>query len=144
MSGTPQPHFLSALVSTFGGFDAAHGWGVNLFAVAALAVTGAGFLTTTTRTIRAAYMAGVVLCLTDWVLVEDLGFWGGVGTDPNSMVPMLLLLTGGYVALTWVKGTLPLTVGKPEKTATSSGAFDRPAVEPRAPLLLDVAVAPDQ
>ena len=34
------------------------------------------------------WSAAVVLCLADWVLVQDLGFLGGVGTDPNSMVPM--------------------------------------------------------
>ena len=40
-----------------------------------------------------------VLCLADWVLVEDLGFLGGVGTDPNSMLPMALLFVAGYVAM---------------------------------------------
>jgi cytochrome oxidase Cu insertion factor (SCO1/SenC/PrrC family) len=33
------------------------------------------------------------------VLVQDLGFLGGVGTDPNSMIPILLLAAAGYVAL---------------------------------------------
>jgi hypothetical protein len=41
MAQTPQPHFLSASVAAFGSFDAAHGWGVNLFVVVALALTGA-------------------------------------------------------------------------------------------------------
>jgi hypothetical protein len=41
-----------------------------------------------------------VLCLADWVLVEDLGFLGGLGTDPNSMIPFILLAGGGYLALT--------------------------------------------
>jgi hypothetical protein len=41
-----------------------------------------------------------VLCLADWVLVEDLGFLGGLGTDPNSMIPFILLASGGYLALT--------------------------------------------
>ena len=40
----------------------------------------------------------VVLCLADWVLVEDLGFLGGLGTDPNSMLPMALLFVAGYLA----------------------------------------------
>ena len=40
------------------------------------------------------------LCLVDWVLVEDLGFLGGVGTDPGSMIPMVLLAAAGYLALT--------------------------------------------
>ena len=37
--------------------------------------------------VRWAVLAGVVLCLADWVLVEDFGFLGGVGTDPNSHAP---------------------------------------------------------
>ena len=40
------------------------------------------------------------LVLADWVLVEDLGFFGGLGTDPNSMVPFGLLAVTGYLALT--------------------------------------------
>ena len=45
MAATPQPHLLSSWVNAFGQFDAAHGWGVNLFAVVALAVIGALFIT---------------------------------------------------------------------------------------------------
>jgi hypothetical protein len=41
-----------------------------------------------------------VLCLADWVLIQDLGFLGGLGTDPNSMIPFVLLAAGGYLALT--------------------------------------------
>ena len=40
-----------------------------------------------------------MLCLADWVLVEDLGFLGGLGTDPNSMIPLILLAAAGYLAL---------------------------------------------
>jgi hypothetical protein len=39
-----------------------------------------------------------VLCLADWVLVQDLGFLGGAGTDPNSMIPFILLAGAGYLA----------------------------------------------
>ena len=42
----------------------------------------------------------VVLCLADWVLVEDFGFFGGLGTDPNSMIPHGPAGGGGYLALT--------------------------------------------
>jgi len=41
----------------------------------------------------------VVLCLANWVLVQDIGFFGGLGTDPNSMIPLLLLVIAGYLAL---------------------------------------------
>ena len=40
-----------------------------------------------------------VFCLADWVLVQDLGFLGGLGTDPNSMIPLILLFSAGYLAL---------------------------------------------
>src|SRR5690242_645822 len=45
MAQTPQPRFLSAWVGAFTTFDEAHGFAVNLVAVAALAVLGGIFLT---------------------------------------------------------------------------------------------------
>jgi len=100
MSQTSQPHVLSTWVSAFAAFDATHGWAVNLFVVIALAVIGASLLTARPRIVRVAVMAGVVLCLADWVLIEDFGFLGGVGTDPNSMIPMALVFVAGYLAIT--------------------------------------------
>ncbi len=100
MAQTPQPHLLASWVSAFAGFDAAHGWGVNFFVVVALAAIGAAFLSAQPRLVLAGLVAGVALCLADWVLVEDLGFMGGVGTDPNSMIPMALLLVASYLAIT--------------------------------------------
>jgi cytochrome oxidase Cu insertion factor (SCO1/SenC/PrrC family) len=100
MSRTSQPHLFSSWVGSFETFDAAHGWGVNLFAVVALAVIGALFLSGQPRLAGPGVLAAAVLCLADWVLVEDLGFFGGVGTDPNSMIPMALVIFAGYLALT--------------------------------------------
>jgi hypothetical protein len=53
--------------------------------------------------IRAAVVGFTVLCLADWVLIQDLGIFGGLGTDPNSMIPFALLAVGGYLALTRVR-----------------------------------------
>ena len=102
MSQVSQPHFLSALLSDFGSFVAAHGFAVNLFVVIVLAAIGAGLLTGQPRLLRPALVAVVLLCLADWILIEDLGFLGGVGTDPNSMIPMALVVIGGYLALVCV------------------------------------------
>jgi cytochrome oxidase Cu insertion factor (SCO1/SenC/PrrC family) len=99
MAPTPQPHFLSAWVSAFTAFDEAHGFAVNLFAVAALAIIGAAFLSGQPRLIRPAVVAFTVLCVADWVLIEDIGVFGGLGTDPNSMIPMALVAAAGYLAL---------------------------------------------
>jgi len=110
MAATPQPHLLASWVAAFAKFDAAHGWGVNLFVVVALAGTGALFLTARPRLVLVGVVAGAVLCLADWVLVEDLGFMGGVGTDPNSMVPMTVVFIAGYLALTTVRPVDDCTV----------------------------------
>jgi cytochrome oxidase Cu insertion factor (SCO1/SenC/PrrC family) len=102
MAQTPQPRLLSSWVAAFGSFDAAHGWAVNLFLVVFLALTGIAFLSAHPRVIRVAVAAGIVVCLADWVLIQDFGVLGGVGTDPNSMIPMALLFTAGYLAMSRV------------------------------------------
>jgi cytochrome oxidase Cu insertion factor (SCO1/SenC/PrrC family) len=99
MAQTPQPGFLSSWVSSFGSLIAAHGWAVNLLAVIALATIGGLLLSGRPRLCLAGLLALVLLCLADWVLVEDLGFLGGLGTDPNSMLPMALFFVAGYVAM---------------------------------------------
>jgi len=109
MAQTSQPHVLSSLLRSFSSFDAAHGWGVNLFVVVALAAIGLGLASGRSALARYAVIAGAVLCLADWVLVQDLGFFGGVGTDPNSMIPIVLVLASGYVATTRV----PVTADEP-------------------------------
>ena len=124
MAKTPQPRALSLWVSSFASFDAAHGWAVNLFLVVSLAALGLALLSGRPRLLRYAIAAAVVLCLADWVLVQDFGFLGGVGTDPNSMIPMAIVFTAGYVALTrFAEAEVPEPV-----------AADRPATAVRPSL----------
>jgi len=99
MSATPQPRFLSSLLSGFASFAARYAFAVNLVVVIALAALGAVFLAGRPRLVRYAVWFGIVFCLADWVLVQDLGFLGGLGTDPNSMIPLILLFSAGYLAL---------------------------------------------
>ncbi|HEX3752174.1 MAG TPA: SCO family protein [Streptosporangiaceae bacterium] len=111
MTATPQPALFAGWVQSFASFTAAHGFAVNLFAVIALGAIGAGLLTAgggRPEVLRATVIATVVLCLADWVLVEDFGFFGGLGTDPNSMIPLALLGVAGYLALT--RAPDPVTV----------------------------------
>jgi cytochrome oxidase Cu insertion factor (SCO1/SenC/PrrC family) len=121
MASTSQPHFLSALLAAFSSFVAGHGFAVNLVAVVVLAVLGATFLTGRPRLVRYAVWFGIMFCLADWVLVQDLGFLGGVGTDPNSMIPMALLFSVGYLALT----PLPQEAPAPGGTAPGAGRGER-------------------
>jgi cytochrome oxidase Cu insertion factor (SCO1/SenC/PrrC family) len=117
MASTPQPHFLAALLSAFGSFAASNGLAVNLFVVLALAAVGAIFLTGNPRLVRYAMWFCVVFFLAVWVLVQDFGFLGGLGTDPNSMIPFLLLIAAGYLALT----PAPQVALATEKAAEVSG-----------------------
>lgn len=121
MAGTAQPGFLAGWVNAFTAFDEAHGFAVNLFTVIVLAVIGTGFLTGQRRLARPAVIAFTVLCLAGWVLIEDFGFFGGLGTDPNSMLPFALLAIGGYLALT------------PGPAPTAEPAIQAAAPEPAVP-----------
>jgi cytochrome oxidase Cu insertion factor (SCO1/SenC/PrrC family) len=102
MVATPQPGFLSGLVSSFGSFARQDGFGVNLVAVIVMAAAGVAFLTGRRRVIVPATWAFAVFCLADWILIEDLGFLGGLGTDPNNMIPTALVGVAGLLACTRV------------------------------------------
>ena len=121
MAGTSQPGFLSAWISAFTAFDKAHGFAVNLFVVVALAITGAAFMSGRPRLIRPVLIGFTVLCLADWVLIEDFGFLGGLGTDPNSMIPFVLLAAAGYLAL----ARLPAEAAEPAAAAQAPSWPDR-------------------
>jgi cytochrome oxidase Cu insertion factor (SCO1/SenC/PrrC family) len=109
MAQMSQPHAQAAMVSAFASFGSVHGFAVNLFSVIALAVLGVAFVVgprrwtgpgSRLRLLRVAVLAAIVLCAADWVLVQDFGIPGGLGTDPNSMLPWMLLLWGGYLGTT--------------------------------------------
>ncbi len=122
MSKTSQPAVLHSWLTSFASFDTAHGWAVNLFVVMSLTVIGVLLLTARPRPALAGLASLVVLCLADWILVEDLGFLGGLGTDPNSMLPMALLFAGGYLALV----RLPASVPADDTVASGAAAADAP------------------
>jgi hypothetical protein len=125
-SRTPQPRFLSGWLSAFAAFDEAHGFAVNLSVVAALTLAAAAFLSGRPLPARLALAGLAVLCLADWVLVQDLGFLGGVGTDPNSMIPFILLAAGGYLAMVRVP------VPQPAAPSLVSRLLHRPLTAGRA------------
>jgi cytochrome oxidase Cu insertion factor (SCO1/SenC/PrrC family) len=149
MSTTPQPKLFSDWVAGFESFTAGHGFAVNLFAVVALAALGASFLVAAAGRaprwlIRATVAATIVLCLADWVLIEDFGFFGGVGTDPNSMIPMLLVVLAGFLALQ----AAPATATAAAEPAISVGtepavAAPGPAVAPQPAATIAAATAAD-
>jgi cytochrome oxidase Cu insertion factor (SCO1/SenC/PrrC family) len=102
MAGLVQPHPQQAMIDGMVSLVSAHGFAVNLVAVIALAATGAALLSGATvlrdrpAALRTSVPASIALCLVVWVLVQDLGVPGGLGTDPNSMVPWAVLVWTGY------------------------------------------------
>jgi cytochrome oxidase Cu insertion factor (SCO1/SenC/PrrC family) len=122
MASTRQPHVLSALLARFGSFTASHGLAVNLVVVTILAALGAAFLTGRPRVVRYAMWFGAAFCLAVWVLVQDLGFLGGVGTDPNSMIPTVMLFAAGYLALTPAAQPVQRSEEAPVEAGTSTAA----------------------
>jgi cytochrome oxidase Cu insertion factor (SCO1/SenC/PrrC family) len=130
LAGSSQPRPLASLLSSFASFDQAHGWVVNLFVVVVLAAIGLA-LVWGGKLIRPALAALVVLAVADWVLVQDMGIWGGTGTNTGSMVPLVLVAVGGYLAL----------VRAPE-TAAAAASLVAPAADVGAtpvPVTGDVA-----
>ena len=125
MAAAHQPAALHTLLDAAAGVVARHGFAVNLLAVTALAVTGAGLLAGRPALARLAAFAAIGLCLADWVLVQDFGFLGGIGTDPNSMLPQALLLGAGMLALRPGRGAV---------TAPATAAAPAPAPLTTAPL----------
>jgi cytochrome oxidase Cu insertion factor (SCO1/SenC/PrrC family) len=123
MSAMPQPSFLARVVSGFASITAAHGFAVNLVSVIALALAGAAFAAAAAfpasrpALLRPAVTAFAVVCVADWVLIEDFGFFGGLGTDPNSMIPMTLLAIAGYLALTRLPSPAAEPAGREEPAA---------------------------
>jgi cytochrome oxidase Cu insertion factor (SCO1/SenC/PrrC family) len=128
MAQASQPGFLSSWVNGFATFAAAHGFAVNLVVVTALAAVGPALASGRRVAARPALAILLVLCAADWVLVQDLGIFGGLGTDPNSMIPFALVAAGGYLAL----AEAPAVAEAPALTAVPADA-PGPAAGPVTP-----------
>jgi cytochrome oxidase Cu insertion factor (SCO1/SenC/PrrC family) len=130
MAATPQPRVFAALVTAFGNLARSDAVVINLIAVLVLAAGGVALCVTALRPApwpaaegpasrasliqRYAVVALAVCCLMIWVLVQDLGFFGGLGTDPNSMIPLIVLFTAGYLGLAPTPAAAPATMTETE------------------------------
>jgi hypothetical protein len=139
MAADRQPAVLRDLISWFGAVVAGHGFAINLIAVVVLAGVGALLLTGRPILARAAAGAAIGFCLADWLLVQDLGVFGGLGTDPNSMLPQALFLAAGLVAATGTPASTASAAPGTEAARTSVPAstsepasYSEPASTPTA------------
>jgi cytochrome oxidase Cu insertion factor (SCO1/SenC/PrrC family) len=129
MAQVSQPSLFASWVRAFGSLQAGHAWLVNFVIVLLLIGVGAAFLSGNLRVVRVGVIVGSVFCLATWVLIQDFGFFGGLGTDPNSMIPMAIVFVSGYLAVV----RLPAPVSAPEavlpaEAVLHSGAVDAPHV----------------
>jgi hypothetical protein len=127
MATASQPAALHDLLTWFAGVVAGHGFAVNLVAVVVLAAAGACLLTARPAIARPAAGAVIGFCLATWVLVQDCGVFGGTGTDPNSMLPQVLIIVAGLLAA-W-PGARPAdaTAPAPADAATAPAPADAAA-----------------
>jgi cytochrome oxidase Cu insertion factor (SCO1/SenC/PrrC family) len=134
MAHNDQPRVQADMVSAFASLAAAHGFAVNLFAVIALTVLGLALAFAVWRwppALRVAVPAAAVFCVADWALVQDFGVPGGLGTDPNSMAPWVLLLWAGYLAVTEIQDVAE-RAGVARVRSRISAASVRAALRPSA------------
>ena len=136
MATARQPSVLHHLLTRFGALVAGHGFAVNLVAVVVLAATAGCLLSGRPAIARPAAGAAIGFCLADWVLVQDLGVFGGLGTDPNSMVPQAVILAAGLLAMSERPAPAPdLALGSAPAAGRSTGADAAPDQDrPRARL----------
>jgi len=97
MARTPQPSVLSSLLAGVARASAVHGGTINLVVVVVLLLLGTGLLAGRGRLLDLAVLATGTVAILTWVVFEDLGVLGGVGTDPNSMIPEVLLLGAAWL-----------------------------------------------
>ena len=128
MAQLSQPSVTASWVRAFGSFATAQGWLVNFVVVMALVGIGTCLLSARPALVRVGVITGGVLCVAAWVLVQDFGFFGGLGTDPNSMLPMLVVFTSEYLAMVRlpVASVAPVTpgAGEPDEAAMPVAVAD--------------------
>ncbi len=98
MAGNSQPQLIAGPMRSLAA-ALATGAAAPVNAVIAAVMIGTGISFVTRRLIGITVPAFILFSLVVWWFVQDFGFLGGVGTDPNSMIPQLLVLASGYVGL---------------------------------------------
>jgi hypothetical protein len=96
MASVKQPALTSWAARSFGDLTAHAPLLVNGLFVVGFGATGILLFSAREQRLRQARLLGCVTAVIAWVFVENLGLFGGLSTDPNTMVPLFGLL----VALT--------------------------------------------
>lgn len=88
-----QPAVFLAPITVAAHLAQSHPVAVNATVVAILVTLGVGLLLSSSSAFVA---AGITLCLATWWLAQDFGVLGGLATDPNTALPLAIVLAAGW------------------------------------------------
>lgn len=91
MSAMPQPEWLRQIVRAFGDLAKNLGPVWNIAMVLILGLTGLLVLLRRSRPTSRTLLIVLAVCLVIWVGFQDLGLFGGLSTDPNSMPTLAVI-----------------------------------------------------
>jgi len=111
MGGVSQPGFTASIQHWFASFTLTYSWLYNLAVVLLLLGVGVALCSKKVRFVMPAAWIYLGACVVNWILVQDFGVFGGMGTDLNSMVPWGLCTLGiAYLVKTSATQDLPAAV----------------------------------
>ena len=119
MAAVPQPHWLAWVVRHVGTLSAQMGGGFNVAVLLWLVVTAVGLWMTPVRRWNWPVWSVVAGGLFFWVVAQDTAIFGGVATDVNSLVPLVIL---GWCASARLAAQSPRDVTLPREVASGVGA----------------------
>ncbi len=94
MGSVSQPGFAASIQHWFASTTLSYSWLYNAVVVVVLLGVGAAYLSRRPQFLRPASWVYLAACVINWVLVQDFGVFGGMGTDLNSMIPWGLCALG--------------------------------------------------
>ena len=98
MSDMPQPEWIRQIVRGVGEAAKTLGPTWNVAMVVLLCVVGALIARSTEKTRTRALVVTIAVCTVIWVGFQDMGLFGGLSTDPNSMPTLIALALAWWVA----------------------------------------------
>lgn len=98
MLSTPQFGFLKEPLKAVLDLTGPHG-GAAINAVAVVVLIGVGLSFVMRKGLSVTVPIFLIFSFLTWWIVQDFGILGGVGTDPNSAIPEMVLVIAAFVAL---------------------------------------------
>lgn len=135
---TAQPSLLRRPIEAMATLTSAQPATLNAVLIALLVVVGLGLWLSRSSVF---VVAGLVLCAATWWLGQDFGVLGGTATDPNTALPLGLLLAAALPHWTSAPQQQPLPEGAHEARSRPGRSLREPWIAGVTALGLGAAVA---